>query len=84
MHASNEYKIDIKYLLELIKNLDDLYETYYQAIINYCIHNQLEKIVKKEAIESITLMLNQTLDICLKNESVRRVIINVKNIDFFK
>lgn len=80
MQLSKDLKIDVKYLLELIKNLDDLYETYYQAIINYCVHNQLEKIVRKDSIESITTMLNQMLDICLKNESIRKVIIRVSQL----
>ena len=77
MQLSKDLKIDVKYLLELIKNIEDLYETYFHAIITYCVDSQLEKIVRKESIESITAMLNQTLDICLKNESIRKVIISV-------
>ena len=79
IQANKDYhKIDVSYLLELIKNLDELYEGYYQAIITYCVHMQLQKIVRKEPLDAITVMLNQTLDICLKNESIRKVIINVR------
>lgn len=77
MQESTEYKIDIKFLLELIKNLDDLYETYYKNLIHYCVQGELNKVVKKEPVDCIKRMLNQTLDICLKNESIRKVIINV-------
>lgn len=77
LSTSKDLKIDVNYLLELLRNLDDLYETYYQAIINFCVYDQLQKIVRRDSIESITVMLNQTLDICLKNESVRKVIIRV-------
>lgn len=71
------HKIDTKFLFELLKNLDDMYEAYFQNVITLCVKTQLNKLNKSETIEHVSIMLNQTLDICLRNEQVKRAIINV-------
>lgn len=77
MTDENGHKIDIKFLNEILKNLDELFQKYLKNILKICVRNQLEKINKNESIETIKIVLNQTLDISLKNEFVKKTIIDV-------
>jgi hypothetical protein len=60
-------------LIELV----NLYQDFSENLVCFSIKIQLIRLVKKDSIQVITKILNQTLEICLKHEEIKKYIIKV-------
>ena len=55
-------------MIELV----NLYQDFSENLICFSIKIQLIRLVKKDSIQIITKTLNQTLEICLKHEEIKK------------
>ena len=74
----DEHAVDKIQFLDLIKNLESNYQKFYNNAVCYCVQLQLSKMQRREiGLNGIAFMLNQILELCLKNDSVKKLIIEV-------
>ena len=71
-HHHNNNELNNR-LLKLIT----LYQDYTDNFLKFCVKVQLIQLLNKESIPTITKILNQTLEICLKSEEIKKYIIKV-------
>jgi hypothetical protein len=82
-NEKNIEQIDKKYFQELIKKLENVFKKYCENITNYCILNQFSRIMNNNNNNNqhqCQIALNETLNICLKNEQIKHVIIEHQGI----
>ena len=60
-----------------LKRIDDNYKMFNEKSIRFYIEIQLCKIYNKESLPCLTIVLNQILEICLRNEPVKKMFIEV-------
>ena len=71
---------DLNYNNDLRNNLVELvnlYQDFSENTICLAIKIQLLRLLKRNSIQIITKILNQTLEICLKHEEIKKHIIKV-------
>jgi len=49
-----------------------------------CVQIELNKLLQKDSVQSVNVVLNQILDMCLKNEQVKEIIIEVAFLVLFE
>ena len=62
---------------ENLKRIDENFKIFNEKSIRFSIEIQLGKLYNKESLKNLTVILNQILEICLKNEPVKKIFIEV-------
>ena len=74
----NEHALDKVQFLDSLNALDANYKKFYHKAICHCLQVQLSKMQHKElSLNAIAFMLNQILELCLKNDTIKKQIIEV-------
>lgn len=67
----------VKNFKDHLKRIDDNYKLFNEKSIRFYVEIQLSKIYNKESLPALIVILNQILEICLKNEPVKKIFIEV-------
>lgn len=74
----NQHVVDKVQFLDSLKALEANYKKFYHNAICHCVQVQLSKMQHKElSLNGIAFMLNQILELCLKNDTIKKQIIEV-------
>ncbi len=70
----------IKNFKEHLKRIDDNYKIFSEKSTRFYVEIQLSKIYHKESLPALIVILNQILEISLKNEPVKKIFIEVMSL----
>ncbi len=75
--SRNEVSIEKKLFQDLLKKVNENFRKFFLKSLRYYIQIQLTKIFHRESIPKVEIILNQTLEICLKSDQIKRIFIEV-------